>query len=505
MSPGAVPPIYKEIHAVLNPSEKSEVDRDLYDKFLTSTKLPKSTLEQVWELSGARQGPVTRTSLYKSLALLALAQQGKQLDDRSLTNLEALPSPLLGTPSELRERLGLNRKMNLDLRTGADPRLLGLSYGELLAQDTIRVALVPEKKGLILKHVVYEVSSQREGRRAGGRARLANCLTLAPRFGRRRAGQLPPRCAWIGNRNQTQKKLLQVLPAKLFDDAVALFPLSYGLKQPPKDVQARLKDHFRNLPDEFLTSELARKSDELVSSDATVQFAVVREQLRQVYVCLGQLRDAAYRMVDRSKSAAVDVLVIGREFATLSNISKLESDWGTGGNEAWNVLQRALRSLQNLFTPVHEAHSEQARAARPLGDLHVLLQSLHEEEEVLEELNLFLDLLVAYKALCDRHESGVVLGHHKAINRMVKKSTNSFGAVDPMKQAQELEHRTQFSLHCVHLESQLVYAHMEALAGITKALVRIQAAGHSKLGALWNGMAPAVSNMIPSATTPVPR
>ncbi|KAM7296522.1 hypothetical protein ISCGN_021680 [Ixodes scapularis] len=257
-----------------------------------------------------------------------------------------------------------------------------------------------------------------------------------------------------------------------------------------QDVQTRLKDHFRNLPDEFLTSELARKSDELVSSDATVQFAVVREQLRQVYVCLGQLRDAAYRMVDRSKSAAVDVLVIGREFATLSNISKLESDWGTGGNEAWNVLQRALRSLQNLFTPVHEAHSE---------------QSLHEEEEVLEELNLFLDLLVAYKALCDRHESGVVLGHHKAINRMVKKSTNSFGAVDPMKQAQELEHRTQFSLHCVHLESQLVYAHMEALAGITKALVRIQAAGHSKLGALWNSMAPAVSNMIPSATTPVPR
>ncbi|KAM7296534.1 sorting nexin-8 [Ixodes scapularis] len=495
LSIGAVPAIYKEVHAILNPSERAEVDRELYGKLLSSTNLPKSTLEQVWELSGARVGPVTRTSLYKSLALLALAQQGKQLDDKSLANLEAVPSPSLGTPLELREHLGLGRKMNLDVRTGADPRILGLSYGELLAQDTIRVALVPEKKGLILKHVVYEVSSQRYQSCVERRYNdfVALFDVLLQRFPYRAVPQLPPKRAmadsqFIEERRRALKRFLTLVarhPVLASDKAVSIFLTSSGT-----DVQTRLKDHFRNLPDEFLTSELARKSDELVSSDATVQFAVVREQLRQVYVCLGQLRDAAYRMVDRSKSAAVDVLVIGREFATLSNISKLESDWGTGGNEAWNVLQRALRSLQNLFTPVHEAHSE---------------QSLHEEEEVLEELNLFLDLLVAYKALCDRHESGVVLGHHKAINRMVKKSTNSFGAVDPMKQAQELEHRTQFSLHCVHLESQLVYAHMEALAGITKALVRIQAAGHSKLGALWNSMAPAVSNMIPSATTPVPR
>uniref|UniRef100_A0A0K8RAZ7 Putative sorting nexin n=1 Tax=Ixodes ricinus TaxID=34613 RepID=A0A0K8RAZ7_IXORI len=121
LSIGAVPAIYKEVHAILNPSERAEVDRELYGKLLSSTNLPKSTLEQVWELSGARVGPVTRTSLYKSLALLALAQQGKQLDEKSLANLEAVPSPSLGTPLELREHLGLGRKMNLDVRTGADP------------------------------------------------------------------------------------------------------------------------------------------------------------------------------------------------------------------------------------------------------------------------------------------------------------------------------------------------------------------------------------------------
>lgn len=504
LSVGAVPALYKEVHSLLNPAEKNEIDRELFGRLLAATNLPKTTLDQVWEYAGAKQGPVTKTSLYKSLALVALAQQGRTLDERSLVNLEVLPNPLLGSPAELREKLGLNggsivrKAMSLDFKSNggtADPRILNTNYEQMVAQDSIRVALVPEKKGIILKHVVYEVSSQRYQSRVERRYNDFVTLfdILVQRFPYRAVPQLPPKRAmadshFIEERRRALRRFLTLVarhPVLGFDKAVNIF-LTFG----GTDVQARLKEYCKNVPDEFLTSDVARRSDELVSTDTTVQFAMAREQLRQVYICLTQLREAAQRMVDRSKMAAVDILVVGREFATLSNISKLESDWATGGNEAWNVVQSALRSLQSLLVPIHEAHSE---------------QSLHEEEEVLEELNLFLDLLVAYKALCDRHESGVVLGHHKAINRMVKKSTHSFGAVDPMKQAQELEHRTQFSLHCVHLESQMVYAHMEALGGITQGLVRIQASGHAKLGSLWNGMAPAVANMLPKAATPVPR
>ncbi|KAL3214556.1 hypothetical protein MRX96_034831 [Rhipicephalus microplus] len=475
LSVGAVPVLYKEVHGLLNPNDRNEIDRELFGRLLASTNLPKTTLDQVWEYAGAKQGPVTPTSLYRSLALVAIAQQGRQLDEKTLLNLEVLPNPLLPSPAELREKLGLTgrKMMSLDLKSGGtDPRILNTSYAQMVAQDTIRVALVPEKKGIILKHVVYEVSSQRY-------------QSPVP--------QLPPKRAmadshFIEERRRALRRFLTLVarhPVLGFDKAVNIFLTFSGT-----DVQTRLKEYCKNVPDEFLTSDVARRSDELVSSDTTVQFAMAREQLRQVYICLSQLREATQRMVDRSKMAAVDILVVSKEFATLSNISKLESDWATGGNDAWNIVQKALRSLQSLLVPIHEAHSE---------------QSLHEEEEVLEELNLFLDLLVAYKALCDRHESGVVLGHHKAINRMVKKSSNSFGAVDPMKQAQELEHRTQFSLHCVHLESQMVYAHMEALGGITRALVRIQANGHAKLGALWSSMAPAVATMVPNAGTQVPQ
>lgn len=41
-----------------------------------------------------------------------------------------------------------------------NPLLLSLTLQELLARDAVQVELIPEKKGLFLKHVEYEVSSQ---------------------------------------------------------------------------------------------------------------------------------------------------------------------------------------------------------------------------------------------------------------------------------------------------------------------------------------------------------
>lgn len=41
-----------------------------------------------------------------------------------------------------------------------NPLLLSHTLQELLARDTVQVELIPEKKGLFLKHVEYEVSSQ---------------------------------------------------------------------------------------------------------------------------------------------------------------------------------------------------------------------------------------------------------------------------------------------------------------------------------------------------------
>ena len=64
-----------------------------------------------------------------------------------------LPVPNLGELSDL-------RTLGHVLRKERSPDALCYTYADLCDLDTVSVAVVPEKKGLILKHVEYEVTSQ---------------------------------------------------------------------------------------------------------------------------------------------------------------------------------------------------------------------------------------------------------------------------------------------------------------------------------------------------------
>ena len=65
-----------------------------------------------------------------------------------------LPRPNLGDLSDM-------RAASVRLRRKHTPNVLGFSFSDLCCLDNIKVELVPEKKGLILKHVEYEVTSLR--------------------------------------------------------------------------------------------------------------------------------------------------------------------------------------------------------------------------------------------------------------------------------------------------------------------------------------------------------
>lgn len=64
-----------------------------------------------------------------------------------------LPKPNIGDVREL-QRLGSS------LRQSQNSNMSRLNFNELNEIDSIKVDLVPEKKGVILKHVEYSVSSQ---------------------------------------------------------------------------------------------------------------------------------------------------------------------------------------------------------------------------------------------------------------------------------------------------------------------------------------------------------
>ncbi|KFM81165.1 hypothetical protein X975_10439, partial [Stegodyphus mimosarum] len=73
---GTVPPFYREMYDILCPNQESCVDQDMFIKLLVKSSLPKQTLSQIWDLVDTRQGYLSRTGLYKALALVAFAQQG---------------------------------------------------------------------------------------------------------------------------------------------------------------------------------------------------------------------------------------------------------------------------------------------------------------------------------------------------------------------------------------------------------------------------------------------
>ena len=64
-----------------------------------------------------------------------------------------LPKPNLGDLAEL-------KSLKIKLKRTKNPNVLGYSYSELLELDRIEVELEPDKKGLILKHREYTVSSR---------------------------------------------------------------------------------------------------------------------------------------------------------------------------------------------------------------------------------------------------------------------------------------------------------------------------------------------------------
>lgn len=71
----------------------------------------------------------------------------------SLLCVTELPVPVLGDLSEV-------TLLAQRLHKGSNPAKLNLTYTDICNLDTIEVNLVPEKKGIFLKHVEYQVTSK---------------------------------------------------------------------------------------------------------------------------------------------------------------------------------------------------------------------------------------------------------------------------------------------------------------------------------------------------------
>ncbi|XP_048348439.1 sorting nexin-8 isoform X2 [Sphaerodactylus townsendi] len=392
-----------------------------------------------------------------------------------------------------------------------NPLVVPHTLPELLGKDTVQVELIPEKKGLFLKHVEYEVSSKRF--KCSVYRRYNDFVvfheTLLQKFPYRMVPALPPKRMlgadreFIEARRRALKRFISLVarhPPFSEDVLLKLF-LSFS----GSDVQNKLKELVQGVGDEFMICKFATQAKDFLPADLQLQFAASRELIRNVYNSFYKLRDRTERIAARAVDNAADLLIFGKELSALGSDTTPLPSWAALNSSAWGNLKQALKGLSVEFALLADKAVQQGK---------------QEENDVVEKLNLFLDLLQSYKDLCERHEKGVLHKHQRALHKYSLMRRQMMSATAQNKEPETVEQlesriveqenailtmelRNYFSLYCLHQETQLIHIYLPVTSHILGAFVNSQIQGHKEMSKVWNELKPKLNCLfVGSGNTP---
>ncbi|KAG7269598.1 hypothetical protein CRUP_028650 [Coryphaenoides rupestris] len=446
---GSVPPYYREVYEALRCRSEERVQVEVFHRLLHRADLQKADLAQIAEHVEPSGGYLSKLTLYKALALIALAQQGKQPSPKLLENcIQELPRPQLGEPKDL---------ASLRVQpTPDDPLTVAHSLDRLLARDNVQVELIPEKKGLFLKHVEYQVTSQHHKISVYRRYTDFDVFheLLVQRFAYRMREFIEGRRRALGR----FVNLVARHPFSADDELVKIFLTFNG-----SDVQTKLRDSYKRTGDEFITNRIATQAKEYLPTDIQNQFSASRELIRNIHNSFHKLRDRAEKMAERSKGNATDLLI-----CILHPLAGLLS-------EHLGDFAEVSEGLSVEFALLSEKAGQQGR---------------REEDDVVEKLNFFLDLLQSYRGVLHEHQRA--LQKYSVMKRQMMSATAAqtkepvsveqleSRIVQQENAIQIMELRNYFSLFCLHQETQLIFTYLPMTYHILGAFVKSQVQGHAE-------------------------
>lgn len=493
---GTVPQYYKEVYDVLSSKNSSKVVKEIWLRCFKTSKLPVSILQQIWdECDPSATGSLGRDALYKSMALCALGQQGKGIDEKMLLKYgdTELPQPDLAPPTELRD-------LAMEIRRATNPTQLGYTYEELKAMDDITLTIMPEKKGMVFKHVEYLLESRElksSVRRRYKDFEAFNDL-MVTKYPYRLVPRMPPKKltpspAFIEQRRRALKRYMVLVvrhPVLAKDEIVKVFLTAGG-----QDVGTKLKEKYKVTADEFVFSTHAKHAQELVSEETRVKYDRVTEQILLMQRIMSSMLQVAHNVENRSLALSQDMKTLASNMSTLATDNLLMSSWTSGNDDTWSYMQRDCETLSEKFGGISECAKQ---------------QGVHETSGFTETAHLFLDLIISYQDLCERRERTVHRKHQKALAKVhtmvnYKERMESTGKHLSEKDDSRIirrddeliviEKRNFFSLFCLDLEAQLVHVNLAQLIEIFEQLVASQVRGHVDYLSLWDELKAIVEEM----------
>ncbi|XP_019853027.1 PREDICTED: sorting nexin-8-like [Amphimedon queenslandica] len=503
LSTGQVPQLYREVFDAVTVSNSSKIPKSLWLKVISTANITESSATEIWKMCDpGLTNMIGRDQFYKSLALTALAQLGKPLEDKVLLNYtdKELPSPSLASVNELKD-------IKARFVRATNPSELGYTYEDLKGFDEIKVTLIPEKKGALLKHNEYTVESKKFGSSVSRRYKDFEGFhhILSQRFPFRLVPNLPPKAIsqsseFIEQRRRALRRYLCLIarhPVLLQDEVVRYFFTASG-----QDVGARIKEKYKDSPDEVMFNPLAQNARELVTDQTRMKYERVKEQLSMMLKIMTAFLNIGENFEGRTRAFHEDMKAFSRELLSLSSESVLSTPWTSGSDNTWGKMQSDCRQLSDQFST--------------LGD-RALTQAENEAKGFAEGAHLFLDLLKAYQDLCTRREKLVHRKHQKALAKVqtmekYKGHLEAQGKVMSERQDSKqqkyddeliiVERRNFFSLFCLDLEAQLIHVNLSQIPDMLKALVSNQMSNHQTFYKLWEEIKPTV-DIMGESTAPV--
>ncbi|CAF3840896.1 unnamed protein product [Adineta steineri] len=491
LSAGLIPSVYRDLFEMVNLHGLDKLTLTVFISVFESNTLTKNILNQIWNAVIKTNSISSRNDLYKCLALMALAQQGKNADEKLLNNYvnREFPIPTLDTINNLEDRL-----LRI-LRSEQGKNELCFRYGDLCSLDTIQVDLAAER-GFIKKHFEYDVSSLRHKnkviRRYNDFLALNELLSLKYPF--RIIPQLPPKKAvnvdkeFIEERRRSLKSYLEILcrhPIICETEIIKFFLTFQGTS-----CGDNMKATFKNTLDEFShepptsSSSIDRIERHEEDSNGIRMFHISQTHISFLHQQFSQIRIYVKNINERNFKTAEEYFRIEKALQSISTDSTQVQRWATGPNDYWPTIQNGLNELPIEINAVAERIKEEC---------------IHEDEIINDHLDMLIELLQGYKDLCKRFEDALQIEQraiHKASNQNRRSlSTTDVSSKNDNNNLDMIEKRNNHALKCIQIETQLIYANLEAFVYILSGLGNIQSKVSSDLLNVWKSFSNKISQL----------